>query len=154
MVTKSEYLKMDEEERMRIRLSSPIAPLEPASEEPAERSIEETTEEPSVAQTTLVTEIAKRAKITERQAKAALHAFQQVALKQLQSEGSVTIPGLGKISVVLQKPRVGRNPRTGEEVTMQPSKSVSFRPSGSIAEAVNQAKTAAHSQHTHRKRRL
>ena len=45
----------------------------------------------------------------------------------LQEEGSVTITGFGTFEVKERKPRVGRNPHTGEPIQIEAGKRVGFR---------------------------
>ena len=47
--------------------------------------------------------------------------------KGLQEEGSVTITGFGTFEVKARKPRVGRNPQTGEPIEIAAGKRVGFR---------------------------
>ncbi|WP_129125944.1 integration host factor subunit alpha [Geomonas oryzae] len=49
----------------------------------------------------------------------------------------VKIAGFGKFSVNEKAPRRGRNPQTGEEITLAERKVVSFKPSQILKEEVN-----------------
>ncbi|MFA5161437.1 MAG: HU family DNA-binding protein [Elusimicrobiales bacterium] len=44
----------------------------------------------------------------------------------------VVITGFGAFSVKLRSARTGRNPKTGETVTVGPRKSIRFKPSGAL----------------------
>ncbi|MGO4706859.1 HU family DNA-binding protein [Microvirga sp. 2MCAF38] len=54
----------------------------------------------------------------------------------------VSIFGFGTFKLVERKPRKGRNPRTGEPVKIAASKSLKFKPSKAVKEAVNAKKRA------------
>ncbi len=47
--------------------------------------------------------------------------------KGLREEGSVTITGFGTFEVKIRKPRIGRNPHTGEPIQIAAGKRVGFR---------------------------
>jgi DNA-binding protein HU-beta len=47
--------------------------------------------------------------------------------KGLQEEGTVTITGFGTFEVKDRKPRIGRNPHTGEPIQIKAGKRVGFR---------------------------
>lgn len=59
-----------------------------------------------------------------------------VADEQLQSGGELNIPGIGKLSVKQRAARIGRNPRTGEQVQVEASKGVKFTASSTLKKAV------------------
>ena len=46
--------------------------------------------------------------------------------------GEVQIPGFGKFSVRQRAARMGRNPRTGEQIQIKASKSVGFKPAAAF----------------------
>ncbi len=54
--------------------------------------------------------------------------------KTLKKEGRVAYPGFGVFTVRKRKARKGRNPRTGEAITIKPSKTVGFKPAPSLKE--------------------
>ena len=49
----------------------------------------------------------------------------------------VNISGFGKWVVKAKRERKGRNPKTGEEMTIDARKVVTFKPSGKLRDAVN-----------------
>ncbi|WP_112661590.1 HU family DNA-binding protein [Microvirga flavescens] len=55
----------------------------------------------------------------------------------------VSIFGFGSFKLVERKARKGRNPRTGEPVKIAASKSLKFKPSKSVKEAVNKKRAPA-----------
>jgi integration host factor subunit alpha len=52
-------------------------------------------------------------------------------------EGRVKLPGFGNFEVRYRKPRRGRNPQTGEEMTISGRKSLVFKPSPALKKALN-----------------
>jgi len=55
----------------------------------------------------------------------------------LESEEDVKISGFGKFEVRGKQERRGRNPQTGEEITIDPRRVVSFKPSPMFKERMN-----------------
>ena len=53
---------------------------------------------------------------------------------------NVMISGFGKWTVKAKKARKGRNPQTGEEMTIDARKVVTFKPSTVLRDAVNSGK--------------
>jgi len=56
--------------------------------------------------------------------------------KSLKKGQKVTLVGFGTFSVSKRKARMGRNPRTGEEIKIAASKSPKFTPGKSLKDAV------------------
>ncbi|MBI1365790.1 MAG: DNA-binding protein [Alphaproteobacteria bacterium] len=56
-------------------------------------------------------------------------------LKRARKDGKYVIGTLGSFSVTKRAARIGRNPRTGEEIKIKASKSLRFRPSSALKEA-------------------
>lgn len=55
----------------------------------------------------------------------------------LVQQGFCNIPGIGKLTVKESKARQGRNPSTGEAITIPAKKSVKFSASKTIKDALN-----------------
>ena len=75
----------------------------------------------SLTQTQLVTAIADRAELSKADAKRALTALEDVVLEEVGNAQKVRIGGLVQLTVRVkpaQKKRQGRNPGTGEEITI------------------------------------
>lgn len=60
-----------------------------------------------------------------------------VAKKSLESEEKVNLTGIGTLSVRERPSRAGRNPRTGEAITIAAKKVIQFKPSKALADTVN-----------------
>lgn len=57
--------------------------------------------------------------------------------KTLLSGENISIINWGKLEVVERAPRLGRNPKTGEEVKIGTRKSIKFRPGKALLEKLN-----------------
>jgi DNA-binding protein HU-beta len=76
-----------------------------------------------LTQSQLVNEVAERADLSRRDAKAALEALENVVLEELANAEKVRIGGVVQLVVRVKEPtkaRPGRNPATGEEITIAP----------------------------------
>jgi DNA-binding protein HU-beta len=74
-----------------------------------------------LTQTQLANAVADRADITRAEAKRVLAAFEEVVIEELGNAQRVRIGGLVQLTVRVkpaQKARKGRNPSTGEEITI------------------------------------
>lgn len=60
---------------------------------------------------------------------AVLQALKDVTAQELTAGGEVPLPGLGKLKTKDRAARMGRNPRTGEAVTIPARRVVVFAPS-------------------------
>jgi DNA-binding protein HU-beta len=105
----------------------------------------------SLTQTQLASAVADRAELSKTDAKRALAALEEIVLEQLANAEKVRIGGLVQLTVRLkpaQKKRQGRNPVTGEEITIAAkSASVDLR-----ARPLAKAKTALPSVQKARRR--
>jgi DNA-binding protein HU-beta len=75
----------------------------------------------ALTQTQLAGEVAERSGLTKTDVKAALTALEEVVLEQLADAEKVRIGGVVQLAVRVKeatKPRKGRNPATGEEITI------------------------------------
>ena len=74
-----------------------------------------------LTQTQLASEVAERSGLTKSDAKAALTALEEIVLEELGNAEKVRIGGVVQLVVRVKeatKPRQGRNPATGEEITI------------------------------------
>jgi DNA-binding protein HU-beta len=75
----------------------------------------------ALTQTQLAGEVAERSGLSKTDVKAALTALEEVVLDQLADAEKVRIGGVVQLAVRVKeptKPRKGRNPATGEEITI------------------------------------
>jgi DNA-binding protein HU-beta len=74
-----------------------------------------------LTQSQLVTEVAERAGLSKADTKGVFEALEEVVLQQLGEAEKVKIGGIVQLTVRLKDatgPRKGRNPATGEEITI------------------------------------
>jgi DNA-binding protein HU-beta len=80
----------------------------------------------------LVEEVMKSLETSRTQAERNVNAVIAAVRKGLKKDKKVQIVGFGTFSVRTRKKRTGRNPRTGEMITIQASKTVSFKAGKSL----------------------
>ncbi|HEV3278840.1 MAG TPA: HU family DNA-binding protein [Terriglobia bacterium] len=76
----------------------------------------------------IVNEVVNRTGITKTKAEMAVETVFDSLKKALAAGDRIELRGFGVFNVKARKTGVGRNPRTGEEVTIQPGKAVRFKP--------------------------
>jgi len=67
--------------------------------------------------------------ISYREALTMVETILEMIKDSLQRESKVKLTGFGTFSVIRRKPRKGRNPQTGEQILLDESHYVTFRPS-------------------------
>lgn len=85
----------------------------------------------------LVDRIAAQADISKAAADRVISAFTDAVKEELKSGGSLTLVGFGTFSVNQRSSRLGRNPKTGETITIAASKVPTFKPGTGLKSAVN-----------------
>ncbi len=78
--------------------------------------------------------LAQKVNIKKKTAVQMLEELAGLAYKEVKN--SFTLPGIGKLMLVQRKARMGRNPRTGEVITVPAKKVVKFRVAKALKEAV------------------
>ena len=76
----------------------------------------------------IINAVVNRTGLSKAQAEQAVEAVFQRMKLALEQGDRIELRGFGIFSVRPRKTGVGRNPRTGAEVTIAPGKSVRFRP--------------------------
>lgn len=76
--------------------------------------------------TELVSALAETTGLTKAKAKEVLDAHAELLINELKSNGSVQLAGIGKLKLGERAERQGRNPATGETMTIKASKTVKF----------------------------
>ncbi len=84
----------------------------------------------------LVAKMAEDAGITKAAAEKALNSFLGAVSDSLAGGDKVTLVGFGTFSVAERAQREGRNPRTGEVITIEACKVVKFKAGSKLKEAV------------------
>jgi len=86
----------------------------------------------------LVNAIAAEADITKASAERALDAFTNAVSNSLTKGEDVTILGFGSFTTSERKERTGRNPQTGEAITIAAATLPKFKAGKALKDAVNQ----------------
>ena len=84
----------------------------------------------------LAAEIAEHHQIDKRAADAILTGLIALLVQHLVSGDRLRITGLGVLEVKDRPERQGRNPATGEAITIKASKKIAFRPAKELKEAI------------------
>ena len=85
----------------------------------------------------LVAAMAEQAGLSKKDAEAALKAFTDVVSDELKNGGKVQLVGFGTFEVAEREAREGRNPRTGETMTIAASKSPKFKAGKALKDSLN-----------------
>ena len=84
----------------------------------------------------IVAALAEELDLSKSKAEKAVNLVLEKIKKALVDGDSVTLMGFGSFNVVQRAQREGRNPATGEKMTIPASKTVKFKPSKVLKEAV------------------
>jgi len=87
--------------------------------------------------TDLIEQVASQADLSTNVAESAVNAVLDTITSSLSKDDSVSITGFGTFAVKHRNERKGRNPRTGEEITIAASNVPSFKAGKALREAVN-----------------
>ena len=85
----------------------------------------------------LVSVIRERTEFSGKEATELVDELLEVIKETLEAEEEVKIAGFGKFEVKRKAERRGRNPQTGEEITIDGRKILSFKPSGILKGRLN-----------------
>ena len=88
--------------------------------------------------TELVTAVAENAEISKKDAEKALKAFVEVVTEQLKAGEKVQLVGFGTFETIQRASREGRNPQTGENMTISACRAPKFKPGKALKDAVNE----------------
>ncbi len=88
--------------------------------------------------TELIAAIAEQAGLSKKDAEAALKAFVDVVADELKKGGKVQLVGFGTFEVSERAAREGRNPQTGEKMTIEASKAPKFKAGKALKTLVNE----------------
>ncbi|MCI8446913.1 MAG: HU family DNA-binding protein [Eubacterium sp.] len=86
----------------------------------------------------LVAAIADKTELSKRDAEAALKAFTDVVTEELKKGEKIQLVGFGTFEVSERAARTGRNPQTGEEMTIPASKAPKFKAGKALKDLVNE----------------
>lgn len=74
----------------------------------------------------LVDALAEKTGLPKAKAREVLDAHAEIVVDELKTNGSVQLAGIGKLKLGDRPEREGRNPATGEKMTIKASKTVKF----------------------------
>ncbi|MFN3879824.1 MAG: HU family DNA-binding protein [Nitrincola lacisaponensis] len=75
--------------------------------------------------------------VTQAEAETFLESLELILTNQLKQGADVVVPGIGKFQLRQRAERTGRNPQTGEPVTIPAARNVKFSVTKSLKDAVN-----------------
>jgi DNA-binding protein HU-beta len=82
-------------------------------------------------------QVAENAELTKAEADRAVTAMTDAITAELAKGGSVALTGFGSFQVKERSARTGRNPQTGESISIAASKVPGFKAGKSLKDAVN-----------------
>ena len=86
--------------------------------------------------TELINAVAAKAEITKADAHKVVDAVFDAINEGLAAEGKVILPGFGSFEVRNRTARVGRNPRTGEQIKIDAAHVPAFKPGKGLKDTV------------------
>jgi len=84
----------------------------------------------------LIATLAEKSGMSKKEMTDFMEMFTKLAMDEVKSNGEFIIPGIGKLVKVDRKARMGRNPATGEEISIPAKTVVKFRVAKAAKEAV------------------
>ena len=87
--------------------------------------------------TELVAAVAEQAGLSKKDAEAAVKAFTDVVAEALKAGDKIQLVGFGTFEVSERAAREGRNPRTGETMVIEASKTPMFKAGKALKDEVN-----------------
>ena len=87
--------------------------------------------------TELISAMSENANMTKVDTENALKAFIDTVTEELKNGGKVQLVGFGTFEVTERAERQGRNPKTGEAITIPASKSPKFKAGKALKDIVN-----------------
>ncbi len=91
----------------------------------------------------LIEKVAAKAESGRAEAEAAVDSVLELIAEALRSNERVDLRGFGSFVVKQRKERQGRNPRTGETITIAAKRDASFKPSKELTEKLAQGEKAS-----------
>ena len=85
----------------------------------------------------LIAAVAENAELTKKDAEKAVKAFIEVVTDELKKGEKVQVVGFGTFEVAERAAREGRNPLTGEKITIAASKNPKFKAGKALKDMVN-----------------
>jgi DNA-binding protein HU-beta len=90
----------------------------------------------------LIEKVAAKTELKKSEAEVAVDSVLAMIAEALQANERVDLRGFGSFVVKERKERQGRNPRTGETITIAAKRDASFKPGKELTEKLVQGETA------------
>lgn len=87
----------------------------------------------------IIAKISTTSNLPKKEATALLETFIDILKTQLETGEGIRISGFGNFTVNQKTARRGRNPQTGEAITIKARRVISFKPSASLRDTLNKA---------------
>ena len=87
--------------------------------------------------TELVAAMAEKSQLSKKDAESALKAFIDVVSEEMQKGEKIQLVGFGTFEVSERAAREGRNPQTGETMTIAACKAPKFKAGKALKDAIN-----------------
>lgn len=87
--------------------------------------------------TELVAAVADATNVTKKEAETLINSTLEQITGELQSGGQVQLVGFGTFTIRQRTERIGKNPRTGEQMAIAGCTVPTFKPGKALKEAVN-----------------
>jgi integration host factor subunit alpha len=91
----------------------------------------------ALTKSTIIEEISHRLELSPAEAKHAIEALLETMKSTLASGEDVMVSGFGRFQVNDKAPRKGRNPATGDSMTLDKRRVVTFKCSGKLRDQIN-----------------
>jgi integration host factor subunit beta len=91
----------------------------------------------------LIDEVSRLAELTRKDSEVIVETIFDSVVRSLRAGDKIEIRGFGSFRTRQRKPRVGRNPKTGERVDVPAKKIPFFKPSKELKDLVNEGAAAS-----------
>jgi integration host factor subunit beta len=99
-------------------------------------------EEGPMTKADLIDEVSRLAELTRKDSEVIVETIFDSVVRSLRAGDKIEIRGFGSFRTRQRKPRVGRNPKTGERVEVPAKKIPFFKPSKELKDLVNEGAAA------------
>lgn len=87
--------------------------------------------------TELVAAVAEKAGLTKKDVEKTINAFLDTVKEEVAADGKVQLIGFGTFESRVRKERMGKNPKTGEEIIIEEAKVPAFKAGKAFKDVVN-----------------
>lgn len=85
----------------------------------------------------LIGDIAEATDLSKQDVRNVLAQLTDIVADALDNDGEITLPGIGKLKVTQRAARSGRNPKTGEAMTIAAKKVLRLVPAKALSDSLN-----------------